>query len=316
MKIELMEDVNPFEQEFPDVGERDEKIKKAIDTVINEIAAKTEVITLDFDSMDEDTIYFSATTGINGTAESGDYAGDYEYGHVPVSSLEDTDFEYDETDFEQHIAEALEIANNKLAAEGIRIKFSDPEVNWTDYEIEDVEDYELESGDDGIGSYEYWGSVGYDSRPYTIAVNITWIGTADIDISIRYENAGENIEEGAVGDLMKDIGHGIKQGFKSFKQARADRKDDAINAELEDLLCKALENAKFRDKKDVIEGACKLLMKGKSFDDLVEYIQGYITDYAIHARDNGEYERGAWDQRVSVINNLIKYKKPIMRRCN
>lgn len=50
---------------------------------------------------------------------------------------------------------------------------------------------DIESGDDGIGSYEFWGSCGYDSRPY---VCYTFEGILRID---------ESLDEGDT--IIKDV---------------------------------------------------------------------------------------------------------------
>ncbi len=39
--------------------------------------------------------------------------------------------------------------------------------DWSDWDAEEVSEVtSVEEEDDGIGSYEYWGSISYDSRPY------------------------------------------------------------------------------------------------------------------------------------------------------
>ena len=51
---------------------------------------------------------------------------------------------------------------------------------------------EVECGDDGIGSYEFWGTRGYDSQPYCMYVidEITevleWIEDGDKSVQVDY----------------------------------------------------------------------------------------------------------------------------------
>ena len=63
----------------------------------------------------------------------------------------------------------------------------------TDYK--DITDYRVErstSGDSGIGGYEYWGTRGYDSHPYTESVGVVTINY-DLAIYLTVEPAVEEV---------------------------------------------------------------------------------------------------------------------------
>ena len=60
-----------------------------------------------------------------------------------------------------------------MATVGFDIEYSLPN-GETEY-LEDVEfEGTVEKMDDGIGPYEFWGSVGYDSKPYWGCQDIDW----------------------------------------------------------------------------------------------------------------------------------------------
>ena len=54
--------------------------------------------------------------------------------------------------------------------------------------VEAAGDFEVEHGDDGIGTYEYWGSVGNDSRPYT---RVSCKG--DVTLTVTVEEAPSDL---------------------------------------------------------------------------------------------------------------------------
>ena len=51
-------------------------------------------------------------------------------------------------------------------------------------DVSDVEVYEVTNEDDGIGSYEYFGAIGYDSDPYIVA-HATVIQNCDVAFALE-----------------------------------------------------------------------------------------------------------------------------------
>lgn len=71
---------------------------------------------------------------------------------------------------------------------------------WVGVELE-ATDYE--SGDDGIGQYEYWGQIGYDSRPYVKVTECQPIDIVD-DFLIQNGQHGTYDEEITLDDLSQE----------------------------------------------------------------------------------------------------------------
>lgn len=59
------------------------------------------------------------------------------------------------------------------------------EYDYGEITLDDVNSYDVEQGDNGIGSYEYWGDVGYDSRPYTYLTDVEFTGTVPVAFDIE-----------------------------------------------------------------------------------------------------------------------------------
>ena len=65
-----------------------------------------------------------------------------------------------------------------------------------DYNYDEIVNYDVDSSaskDAGIGSYEYWGTRGYDSRPYTESTGVVTI-TYDVALYLEVEPVGDATE--------------------------------------------------------------------------------------------------------------------------
>jgi hypothetical protein len=79
-------------------------------------------------------------------------------------------------------------------------------LNITDYNYGKIEDYRVERSsheDSGIGSYEYGGVRGYDSRPYTESVGVVTL-SYDVALYLLVEPVDEVFEDEEDFDNAKD----------------------------------------------------------------------------------------------------------------
>jgi hypothetical protein len=65
---------------------------------------------------------------------------------------------------------------------------SSPEDAFEEFDF----DFEVETGDDGIGPYEFWGQRGWDSHPYTTVsaegiVTLQWLSEEPPEPTIRFQ---------------------------------------------------------------------------------------------------------------------------------
>lgn len=183
--MDTIENNRIFEQDFPEIDPTEEEMEAAVNILINAIDEHTELTELEFLGDDGEVVELGSRADVNGTAEQGDYD---DFNGATTHGLEEVEYSYAEEKLTEHLEAAIQEANSKLAAIKSRIAFKPGAAveDLREYEVEDIVDYDVESGDDGIGSYEYWGFKGYDSKPYTIAVNISWTGYATFNISVAY----------------------------------------------------------------------------------------------------------------------------------
>lgn len=91
-------------------------------------------------------------------------------GDSPIDALEDA--------IRHNVTFPIILSNGKKVVD---FEIADGDYSMTDYSV-DSSSHE----DDGIGSYEYWGMVGYDSKPYVRYVGkITYDITCSIFLSIE-----------------------------------------------------------------------------------------------------------------------------------
>ena len=97
------------------------------------------------------------------------------------SARDDSDLvDYDSNVYDE-VKKALKTTEAEI--EGYRVSL---EIEDVDAEVEDVEVDHIEYEDSGIGSYEFWGDVGYDSRPY-VEVDGTIISSCSCVFSLYVE---------------------------------------------------------------------------------------------------------------------------------
>lgn len=94
-----------------------------------------------------------------------------------ASSEEDMDSP-DEIDYEESVYRDVRNVMKTLTAkvDGYLVTIDINDVTDTDIKEVEVDSYSHE--DDGIGSYEFWGDVGYDSRPYVSVEGTVVLGCA------------------------------------------------------------------------------------------------------------------------------------------
>ena len=161
--MELIQDFNTLSVEEQEAFAR-EFVQK-----INDTKVFTDEVDFVFDVVDADEISGDLYIGVY-TKEGQDIAverkASWTCGSVEdlYDNPEDVEFdEYIETD----VTKALKTLTTELDGYIITIEVDDADGDTIDRE---VKDYSNE--DDGIGSYEYWGFTGYDSRPYVAVTGI------------------------------------------------------------------------------------------------------------------------------------------------
>lgn len=95
-----------------------------------------------------------------------------------------------DADFTVSVYDAVEASfkTKEAVIEGYEVDFH--EVNYVDEEFDSVEIDNISYEDSGIGSYEFWGDVGYDSREY-VEVKGTVIYNCTCGIYFYVEPADE-----------------------------------------------------------------------------------------------------------------------------
>lgn len=90
------------------------------------------------------------------------------YGHWQADEDDDQPYGIDSIEFEDSEKADVESTFSKgpVVIDDYNVEMEIVDFEFT-REIVEVDVSSTEAADDGIGSYEYWGEVGYDSRPYT-----------------------------------------------------------------------------------------------------------------------------------------------------
>ena len=100
------------------------------------------------------------------------------------SAREDSDLVDYDSEIYDEVKKALKTTEAEI--EGYRVSI---EVEDVDAEVEEVDVDHIEYEDSGIGSYEFWGDVGYDSHPY-VEVDGTIISSCSCVFSLYVEPTG------------------------------------------------------------------------------------------------------------------------------
>lgn len=140
------------------------------------------------------TIYVSSI--VNCECVGTDYYGEIDSENPSASDIRSAQYFEDidivktvltEADVDNLIKEInieLEKANQPIRLTERATEF---EYDYVEITLDEVNSYDVEQGDNGIGSYEYWGDVGYDSRPYTYLTDVEFTGIVPVafDIEIK-----------------------------------------------------------------------------------------------------------------------------------
>lgn len=105
------------------------------------------------------------------------------------AASDDDPYEYDDSTVDLEEPTFDDVFKKEFIVDGYKVI-----VDVDDYdhlETEDVEVYSYKHDDAGIGSYEFWGEVGYDSRPY-LDVQGTFTNLYSVALSLVVEPAETN----------------------------------------------------------------------------------------------------------------------------
>jgi hypothetical protein len=104
------------------------------------------------------------------------------------SSRDDVEDTPDDPDYAEHIMDDIESAFKTLAAELEGYSITLQVDYWDEVDTVDVKADYVSDEDSGIGRYEFWGEIGYDSHPYC-EVTGTITQACAVDCSLHVEAA-------------------------------------------------------------------------------------------------------------------------------